>query len=269
MPTLLSHAATLRRIAPALALVLTPLFAGWGCGSAQVRRVIIEADELGPSSGAAVDVSCFRGAVTVKVDRDLAQPRVRAKLHAGEHRSLAERAAQYETVSINVEPVVQEGGPVLVVSATASAETADDVWVELLVRVPDCRGLRVVNSGGTVRALGVAGAIQIENGFEGRPGGPIEVRTDQPLHAPVILATSDGQIDLQMPPASTGTITLQTAAGRARFIAQGGVVTEARAQPGQWSGILNHGSNAIELRSGSGDVAVRAIPNAMSFIPPR
>lgn len=169
----------------------------------------------------AVDVENFGGDVEIRADRrDAGEPAlVRGKVTAdwgvGEERR--EALAAETAIETELEYDESTGLGVLRVRSAGewdAMEGPDPVGrgVSLYIEAPRVDGLRVVNSGGVVEAVGTGGATFVNNRF-----GAIEVRTDRPIRHDVTLLTVDGNVYFQVPPGSAGVVDMEAVRGRSIF----------------------------------------------------
>lgn len=125
--------------------------------------------------------------------------------------------------------------------------------ISIRVRTPICDGLVIRNANGDVEVIGPRGAIDIESGRPGALGGEIEVRTNQPIDAPVRLVSTDGSVILVGPPESGGIVELTSNTGEITFNSSFGVAEVIRPAAGKWTGVYNSGANPVRLHSDAGD----------------
>jgi hypothetical protein len=141
------------------------------------------------------------------------------------------------------------------------------VSVDLTIRVAKADGIVVHNAGGPVELVRVGGAIHVENGSGGRPGGDVQVRTGDAMTKPSTLTTTSGTVLYQVGPGSTGTFNLMTDKGDVQFSSRLGEVSGVIPEPTRWRGVLNDGTNPVVLHSGDGLVRVHVIENAATYGP--
>lgn len=228
-------------------LVLAALCAG-GCAARAPKAVVPIRGEgsVAGASAPAVDVQNAWGAVCVRVDPEARGPRVQANPIEGPSKATPDWVA--------AEIVPDQGRAVLRVLAVPG-EPGKDQRVYILVTVPACSGVRVRNAGGEVTLENVSGAIQVENGGAGRPGGDVIVRTAAALTDHVALRTTAGHVRLTMAPGSAGEITA-TAPGAITFNTHKADVRRVHAEAHRWRGVLANGSAPMVLETESGSVFI-------------
>jgi predicted small secreted protein len=247
----------------AASLVLT------GCNASQKRDIAIGGPEIPVDTPIAVDVTNWNGEIRLRVDKKLQNPVVRAKVAESNRQSTGETESLRDSVQITAETELESGRAVLRVTATGPEDRTGAIVSDITIWVPACNGVRIRNSGGAVFLEGVSGAVQVENGFGGHAGGPIQLLTDQPMVEPVALTTSDGRIHYQVGPQSTGRFELESGTDPVQFWCKIGTVTESEPSVRRWVATLNAGTNHVYLRSEDGPVQAFVIENAGEYRPPR
>lgn len=256
-------------------LLVAAVLMGMGLGGCASRKKI-EVDLREPATGwpqrAAIDVQNFHGSVTVIVDPRL--DRVIPTATAGTRQSL-ERGFQWrpaEAVSVVMNMEEQEGGQVLVVRTGAVWPDPDEVWVDLTIRMPACDGAIIWNRGGPVELVGVSGAVHVENGplevagrGEGRSDGRIELRTNEPMTAPVALVTKRGTVVYQVGPNSTGMIELVSGDRPVEFYSPGLRPDMVSGDGKRMTVQLNGGQNPVMLRSEEGLVRAAVLDEPVEY----
>lgn len=256
-----------RAVAVGLIALLGAVCAG-GCHFGSWSKVAIDGPAVTAESHPAVDITNFNGSVIVVADPKLKQGWVKARVKRTNRKSPGRKDLR-EAVTITAQSEQQEGGLVLRVTAASTLDIPTDAKVDLIVRMPVVAGVSVKNAGGSVAIRGVAGAVQVENGYGGGKGGRIEVRTGSTMTYPVSLTTTEGLVHYQVPPDSTARFDLSAGDGAAEIIAKGGVMTAGVPSVGKWTGVLNKGDNPVILRSDKGRVRVYVIDDAGTYRPDR
>lgn len=128
--------------------------------------------------------------------------------------------------------------------------------IDLIVYVPRADGVRVRNAGGQIKIIGATGVIDAESGNSEREGGDIEIRTDGPIHEPVMASSTHGDVKMVISKNSSGTIELVAPRGQVTFDGRYGVTEHSRPARGSWTGIWNDGINPITLRAEDGDALI-------------
>lgn len=228
-----------------------------GCKSAPPVTVSgLEALERSPSI--ALDVDNPIGSVLVYVDNEVTQPRViaRAGARTGEPTENY-NGDRWVTASVTE----SEGRAVLTVRNTERKPEEKNFWVQVIVVLPSCDGVRIRNSDGLVDVRGVSGAIQIENGGAGRRGGNVKFEAGRPITAPVTISTANGNVDLIFPTGTAGTIELLSGNGMlANISAWTGQLEHSVHKPGSYKGVLNRGQNKINVKTNEGQIDMRVGP---------
>ncbi len=252
----------------ALWLGLASLALLCGCRLGSKVDVAVTGAAVEPGTPTAVDVNNWNGSVRVLTGSRYKQAEVRAKVRRTQSGSPGRRDIA-KASSITAETTVSDGRAILVVRSTTTLADPQEGKAELTICLPACAGVLVRNAGGIVDLRGVGGAVTVENGFNGGPGGRVELRTDEPMTQPVALVTSDGPVHYQVGPSSTGRFDLQADDGMVEFLAKGGSVRTEVVDPDRWIGTLNDGENPVVLRSGRGTVGAMVIPDARAYRPSR
>lgn len=227
-------------------LVLGMLAAGCTISRTEEHRF-----DIAPTTGLlAVDVENFRGKVELRADQRAEQAVVRATVHASRGMGDQAQAALDEThVSADLE---EEGARAVLRVRTASPrENTGDHWVNLVLRVPRCQGVRIDNRGGLVMVVGASGGTAITNRL-----GAVEYRTDQPMTDPVTITTTDGDVYYQIPAESSGQFDLQTLDGKVWYRDRVQGTDRAYVVPGGHQSRLNEGTNPIALRTNRGNINI-------------
>ncbi|MBL8876086.1 MAG: hypothetical protein JNM86_09860 [Phycisphaerae bacterium] len=248
-----------RRPMPVLTVALAGLLSlvQIGCSSRSAPVPISGVEVLEHTPTIAVDVENVRGAVLIRVNNKLTAPRIVA--NAGTQ--TGEPVENYQGGKWVTAQITETDGRAVLSVRNTVHENESDRWVQVAIEVPSCDGLRIKNSDGAIDVRGVNGAITIENGGAGRPGGYIYVATGKPATSPISLTTPNGDIDLILPTDSTGNIELTSGNGRlAAIVAWTGQVTNSVIKPGQYSGLLNWGTNPIRAKTGEGEVRLHVGP---------
>ncbi len=206
----------------------------------------------------AVDVDNAFGSVTVEVHPG----RHPAPIVAATYRWTADKAGPVwnrATPPADVRAAItrdESGFAVLTITAAPREGAPADTAVDLVIETPTCDGLEIESDGGPVVAVGVAGAITIDNGRGFGPGGRIEVRTNKPVEGPVALLTTRGRVAAVVPPTSRFAADLRTDEGVAAFSTKYGETGRVQAGLGRYEATYNNGQDALVMRTQRGDVRV-------------
>jgi hypothetical protein len=250
---MLARAARWMKIASVASLGGAALLALGGCESRAFSYTFERPSSGVGLLGPAVDIENDRGTVDIRVEKWRDDIAVELKTNLPGEMTGPQRDDLAGTFERRVEMVGNDGPPVLMIRS-AAAEVGSRHRTNIIVRLPECGGVRVRNAGGDVLVVGAAGATQIEN-----TEGDIEVRTDKPIDAPTLLSTTRGDVLLQAPSASAGSLQAE---------ARGGTVTIRNPGKNQsdwsatWLGAskvtaqFNSGKNAVTLWTAEGDIGV-------------
>ena len=251
-----------RRILGACILGAAAL-AAVGCGSSRQQSWSLAVPETSVlSEGPAVDIENHRGSVEVRVEpwRSDIEVSVATNIsgdHSGERARTIRDGMLYEAGSRS-----EDGPPVLHVRAVTAMPDDADHSTRILVRMPSCGGVRIQTRDGAVHVIGAGGAMQIEN-----TDGSIEVRTDRPITSPALLSATRGDIRWSVPLASSAALEAETGEGRI-------ILRNPAAGQSDWTatwtgqrkvvGSLNSGSNAVSIRTLSGDINIDIRENPLN-----
>lgn len=229
-------------------LAMTGLVGLTGCHASQTHQVAIQ----GASNSLATQTTAYNirvnnpaGGVVVMVDDTLDTPVVQA-------RSRPSRTSASEFVQATLQ------GSALAVGRSDAFVTSQAI-IDITVWVPRSDGVTVRSNYGSARLVNVEGPIDVELGEGTGTGGSIELRTNHPLTQGLRLVTPGGWIKAMIPIRSAGIVELQAPDGRAFLRSSGGELSETKTGKGYHTGILNGGSRAITLLSGSGDVTLELV----------
>lgn len=228
-----------------------------GCKSAPPVTVSgLEALERSPSI--ALDVDNAIGSVLVYVDSEVTLPRVIAR--AGSR--TGEPTENYNGDRWVTAAVTEtDGRAVLTVRNTVRPPEEKNFWVQVIVVLPSCDGVRIKNSEGLVDVRGVSGAVQIDNGGAGKKGGNVKFEAGKPVTAPVNISTANGNVDLIFPTGTAGSIELLSGNGMlANISAWTGQLEHSVHKPGSYKGVLNRGQNPINVKTNEGQIDMRVGP---------
>src|SRR5262245_4833635 len=220
-------------------------------GGCMSRRLPHQLDITGPAPEAgpiAVDVLNRAGSVTIVVSEKAQTPTVQATARSAVAHKKAPDWVAAEYASDAGKPVLR----VVAGSPSGGAQLAD-----LVIRLPACSGVRVRNSTGVVDLRDVSGAIDVQNGSPTSPGSDITVWTVRPIDAPMLLRTTEGDIELRLPTASKGSLNATADTGRVAVSAPKLALKEVVANTNSYRGSINGGGHEIRLATGMGDIAVR------------
>jgi len=229
-----------------ICLLLSASFIDAGCERLRERRLVGIADNHPISGPLGIDIDNRLGSVRLEVAPELAAPVIWAGCSGDTE---TERTPDYVTASM----VTVNGRSTLrVLSATVSA-TATPKPVNIRIKVPACDGLRIRNSGGSVWAKGVSGAIDIENDTPGHSGGTT-VFVSKPLHDSVKIHVKSGGIDLRVPDGSCGILTASAPAGVIAVDAAKTASRDVVTTGSRYSAKLGQCDNEITLIADQGDL---------------
>jgi hypothetical protein len=194
----------------------------------------------------AVDIDNHAGSVLLIVDPRLEQPVVTAT-----PRDRGKRGAPaWAAASVSDD----EGHPVLriLVEDPAGVESSG---TDVVVRVPDCGGVRVRNEHGPVVLREVSGAIDVQTSMNSSSAKAISVQTRRKINAPILLRADRGDIELRIGAGSSGRVRAE-ASGYVNVDSAMTPVTDVRYTRKVWTGTINGGTNDVVASADDGDVFV-------------
>ncbi|MGH7241955.1 MAG: hypothetical protein ACREJD_00880 [Phycisphaerales bacterium] len=228
-----------------------------GCSLRPAPVTISGVEVLEHTPTIALDVENDRGAVLITVNPKLTAPRINA--NAGTVRG--EPVENYQADRWVTAAITETDGRAVFTVRNTPLVAETSRWVQMTIEVPSCDGLRLKNSDGSIEVRGVNGAITIENGGAGRPGGHVFVEAAKPNTSPIMITSASGDIELLLPTDSTGEVQLISGNNAlAAMIAFTGQVSNSVIKPGWYSGILNWGTNPVRIKSTEGEVKLRVGP---------
>ncbi len=246
-------------------LLLVVAVAMAGCSASRTYDITPSGDSLDLVRAPAIDIQNFHGNVTLEIDERLESvvTKVRAKIVG---KDLDEETQQAMLDGLRVETRVesQAGGQVV---RFVTDTDADPSLIRLDVRVaaPSCAGLRIENYGGRVDVRDAGGAIQITNASFAGTAGPIRVRTNRPITAPVVMTTDYGPITYQITEASAGNFELTSGDQVPEFSARSIRPDSLEISGRTVSASLNGGGNPVLLRTDAGAVRVTVTEDATAY----
>ncbi len=222
-------------------------------------RVIVQGPRISNRSLAAVDVVNARGPVRIIVDPNLLRPTVDARPLPDFAASVDDIDALHEGMAVTAESIIDTWRNVLRVRA-AYLNTGENARIELTVRIPSCGGVLIRNADGNVELIGVTGDINVHSGVLNQaPGGNISIITERKMEGPLKLATTSGDIDLIMPPTSTGDFEVSSMDGRVTMQLEGGQVSGVKTASTRWTGLINQGIHFCQVETMKGNVRIRMV----------
>lgn len=249
-------------------LLAGALLALGGCGG-RINRVL--EFQTAPSAEAwAVDVDSFRGDVKVISDPQAPEIEIKAKLRAGfEWYRLNLNRRQYrltqtlDNVNVMAELIRDESGRgVLQVTTMTEYHYPEIQSVDLIITMPDVRGVRVKTRDGAVDLVNIRGAVEVIN-----ESGDVMVRTLRPMREPVRITTTNGDIGYRIRAESTGLFDLDAPGGRVEFKALRGDVIMRQTGAEHATAELGEATNPVVLRAMDGEVRVTVKSNPVGVGP--
>lgn len=204
----------------------------------------------------AIDVENFKGSVEIRAGKGKpGQARVTSEVLTipGADKQQRQRAAENVDVTANIE---ENDGRAVLRIRTDNAQRRGAQEVDIYVEVPRCDGLRVINRGGTVEAVGTAGATHIEN-----REGAVELRTNQVMDRDVTILVVDGNIYYQVAPGSKGVFDLETLDGEVAMRDFTGMTSNTNANWTRLHTTVAKGDNPVMARTNKGDIRVWIMEN--------
>lgn len=228
-----------------------------GCGGRTVKELVFD---KGPVTEAwAVDVNSFAGGVEVVADPAAPGIEVRATLRAGHDwyrvgKNIRQHRLEQTLDRINVEAELirdSNGFGILQVTAVTDYEYPDLQWVDLRITMPEVNGARVQTMRGTVDLLNLDGAITVIN-----ERGDVMIRSSKALTEAIAASTTEGNVNLRIPPDSSGEFDLEALGGAVEFKAyEGAPIIHSRGEE-RVTARYNGGGNLVVLRAYDGKVRV-------------
>jgi hypothetical protein len=240
-------------------LIALALLAAWPLTMSGCKRAVLGLntpiagyDESTAGVTTAIDIVNTNGSVLVFADKRWKTPEVYLKAKSEKTRRL-----KVLPDWLRVDSVLEQGRPVLRVRCNApiaGEHGGDETFTNrLVIRVPACTDIVLRNGGGTVEVRGVTGAIDVQNGFENRPGGDVIVRTDAAITSPVLVYSSEGNVHCQLGLGSKGRVEVSSDYGKAEVRARSTPFTGIRnPTDSRWTGTMDGGMNAVVVRTGKG-----------------
>lgn len=207
--------------------------------------------DIAPTTGMlALDIENFRGNVEVRVDRRIDRAEVFASA-AARRPTMKDEKTVLDEMWVNAELIEEGARATLKVRTGSPREDTGDHWVDLLVRLPRCDGLRIDNRNGTVVVVGTSGGTAITNRL-----GAVEFRTDKAMTDPVTITTTDGDMYYQVPVGSAGAFDIHTLAGSIWYRDRVQGSDKSYNAPGEYRVRLNEGTSPVVLRTNRGDINI-------------
>ncbi|MCA9299293.1 MAG: hypothetical protein KDA28_09515 [Phycisphaerales bacterium] len=229
-----------------------------GCVATQAPGLTIEGDAIVLGSLTGIDVRNDRGSVHVVVDRTIPEAIVRTSF-SGLGSADLQRAIDESTVSATSSS--DNGRAVLRVDVSLPDWARDAASVRVEIVTPECEGIFVQNTGGSVLLTGIAGAIEVHN--EGDADSRVLVRTNEDLTGRIVIRSTNGPVSVIAGAGSSGHVTLTTSDGRVALDAPTSRLSGVRTTMSRWEGHLNGGSNEVTLHSDDGEVRFVASEDPM------
>ena len=240
--------------------IVCAAFAALASGCSTTARVESYTLPVDPATTLlAVDVENVRGSVEVRTTAKDDAAHITAHLDATYKHGGPDAEAVHADTRLDVTVEQAEGRGVVRVRA-ANPEASSRHAIHLLIEVPRCDGVRIVNRGGTVEVVGARGSAEITN-----YAGAIEVRSNHPVTEDIRLLNTDGPIFLQMATGSTGAIDLATLDGESVLRDFSGNADELIASREALVTTLGDARNTILARTNDGDVRVWVMENPESL----
>lgn len=199
-----------------------------------------------------LDVDNRAGSVKVQIDRGLDSPQVSAS-------TTNSRGDRYRAPWAAADLDTSGPHPVLRVLA-APPDGRGAILTDLVIRLPECAGVRIRNRVGPVWVQGVRGAVDVQNGSEVDAGGSIAVVFGAPACDPILLRSGGGPIALDLPRRSTGAVNAMARTGVVTILGSPARLSAVGAHHGSWYGVINDGENPVTLDTERGDITIRVLP---------
>ncbi len=223
-----------------------------GCAIKANNRVKIEGVDTIKLGALAVDVDLTRGSVEVTEDATVKTPDVIVLRTDGQGPRNLEHIESFVACQL----VPGDYGSVLrIVSADTARGEAPHFLIK--VRVPTCDGLRIRTGDGSVRALGIGGAIDISTSASSVSTGFVYVETERALNQPISIQTGHGDVTLMMPASSAVSVSAESPKGWSKLTTDTArVMTGTTKSVHAFTATISGGGAPVELKSGEGNVHV-------------
>ena len=206
------------------------------------------------SGPVAVDIVTFAGDVEVISTEDggetpyvIINPQSLHALHRFET-----AAASLEDISWDIEVVKEGGRDVVRIRVSTLYPEPELQRVHVTVGLPEIDGTRVKTRLGSVELYEISGPIDVES-----TKGDVEIVTMKPLHGPISAVTTDADIQLRMPPGSSGRLDCYSGDGRIiSSVPDARLRVQGRSNDLVLDAILNDGTEPIVLRTNDGTIRV-------------
>jgi len=206
----------------------------------------------------AIDVESFNGDVHIEVKPELTQANVRVQREAvhGYGRGKDAKAALSD-IAWSAEIVPGELGQKLQVRASSSNAEPHFLRANIFIEAPDIDGVRVITHNGTVRAIDIAGAVDITT-----TEGEVRVMTNKAMMQPVTVVTNNNDIHYRVRGESAGRLDCETVRGEVTSRVKHGTLKISNPSTDErLNAVLNGGTNPITLRTVDGDICVAVVHN--------
>lgn len=218
-----------------------------GCSvTSRGERQPLELD--GPVS---VEINSFAGDVTVRSSGDGGKAHVtvyREALHAPNRRGDAGEAL--ESIEWNTRIDRDDRGPRLVVDITTDDQEAHILRAHVDVSVPSLDGVRIRTSHGDVDVDELTGPVDLVTS-----DGTVILMSNQPLHDPISIFTSEGDVNVRLAPDTSGELNLHAQDGRVGMhIKSGQMIVSGETNYDTFHGQLNDGTAPFIIRTTNGTI---------------
>ncbi len=245
---------------------LVMLLGTTGCVTKSAKDPAITFADLDAAVPVGLNVDSFGGDVLVRVDPKLDHAEVRL-VRKGVHGMMRGEEANAALTAINIETEMVEaddGGKELQVRLTTEHAEPHFLRANVEIVAPAIEGVRIRTKRGKVYLWDVAGTVFIENAF-----GHVRLMSTRPMVDPVTIINRDGDIDYRIQRNSAGVFDCQTVRGTVSpRIKQGNFRALEGTREDTLIGVLNGGTNRVELRTVDGNIRIAIVeePSAVGYM---
>ncbi len=209
-----------------------------------------------------LEVDAFAGDVSVEVDErrtDVKLTVTRQALHGFGRREAGNAAV--DSIDYHTEIINTERGKVMRIVTTTSDDQPELLRANLRILAPAIDGVTVRTTSGDVRLEMVRGTLDLKT-----DRGRIIVQTAWAINDPVTIINNDGPIDYRVRGESTGIFDCETIGGRvSASVLFGQLIVDASTDADTFRGVLNDGTNPVEMRALDGDIRIAVMADPLAL----
>lgn len=209
-----------------------------------------------------LEVDSFGGDVFVEVDErrtDVKLTVTRQALHGFGRRDAGKAAV--DSIDYRTEIINTERGKVMRIVTTTNDDQPELLRANLRILAPAIEGVTVRTTGGDVHLEMVRGPLDLKT-----DGGRVIVQTAWAINDPVTIINNDGSIDYRVRGESTGIFDCETIGGRvSASVLFGQLIVDASTDVDTFRGVLNDGTNPVEMRALDGDIRIAVMADPLAL----